>query len=107
MARGEEPVIPLPGHTADELDQLNLQTYEENRETPPETILAAFESSFAGLLEAVGSLQEEDLERSFGAYWADGERYTLRDVIRWRYYHYLAHAEHIDNWLIGLDGMPE
>ena len=107
LARGEEPAIPLPGHTADELDQLNLQTYEENRGKPAEEVLAAFESSFAGLLEGVRSLEDEDLERSFEAYWADGERYTLQEVIRWRYFHYRAHAEHIDTWLTGLDRTPE
>jgi hypothetical protein len=107
LAQEEEPEIPLPSYTWDDVDQLNIETYEENREKPPKEVLAEFEKSFACLLEQVQSLDEEDLERSFEAYWADGEQRTLRDIVTWRYLHYRSHGKYIEDWLKGLEGKPE
>jgi hypothetical protein len=103
LAQGEIPQIPLPGYTWDVVDQLNQETYETNRNKPLKEVLAEFQRSFTGLLTQLQSLTEEDLDRSFEPYWTDGEPFTLRELVEWRYLHYRSHRRQIEAWLKGLD----
>ena len=59
--RGGRPQVPGPGLTWAELDLLNRQLYEQDRERPLDEVLQAFRDSYRRTLSAIEAMDEEDL----------------------------------------------
>ncbi|MFX0145519.1 MAG: ClbS/DfsB family four-helix bundle protein [Candidatus Hodarchaeota archaeon] len=98
--RGEVPQMLPPGLTWDDLDQMNEETYLQNRDRPLSEILAEFHQSFPKALDTVKSISEEDL--------LDPDRYEWREgkplwfiVAANTHWHYDEHDKVIKEWLGG------
>ncbi|MFX0198439.1 MAG: ClbS/DfsB family four-helix bundle protein [Candidatus Hodarchaeota archaeon] len=99
IVQEKEPQVPLAGYRASDMDWLNRETYQKNRNRPLQDILVEFQKSFPLLIEQVQALTEEQLDKTFQADWTDYKPTTVRNIVAWRYYHYKAHGQHIQAWL--------
>lgn len=95
---GLTPQRPAPGMNWDDLDRLNEQTYQENKERPLVEVLSASVNSYAQSLRVVHALSEEDL--------FDGRRFAWRSgdplwhmVAANTFWHYKEHRQQIESWL--------
>jgi uncharacterized protein (TIGR03083 family) len=102
ISRGEVPEALAPGQTWDDLDQLNEQTYLENRDRPLAEVLAEFAASFRRASDAVEAAPEEML--------LDPDRYPWREgqpvwhmVAANTFWHYSEHGASIRAWLQRLE----
>jgi hypothetical protein len=102
IVQGEEPQVPLPGHSWQDLERLNQETYQQNRHRPWQDVLAEFQGAFPPLMEQLQALAEEQLDETFQAEWTGGQVVTARQVVAWRYMHYRSHGRHIQDWLEAL-----
>ena len=59
--RGEIPQTPAPGLTWEDLDQLNQDIYNRNRNRPPESIMAEFDSSYEQVMQTICAIPEEEI----------------------------------------------
>ena len=59
--RGEVPETPAPGLTWNDLDELNLRIYEQNRERSLQSVIQEFNRSYNQVLETVKAIPEEDI----------------------------------------------
>lgn len=98
--RGEVPDRPAPGMTWDDLDELNLQIYNENKEKPLEAVLDAFKRSYQEALEAVEGLGEDDLFKPDQFPWRKGDP-LWHMVAANTWWHYKDHREAIQAWFQG------
>lgn len=96
--RGETPERPAPGMTWDDLDRLNEQTYQLDRDKPLDEVSAEFRNSYQRSLKTVEALSEDDLN--------DPQRFEWRKsdplwhmVAANTFWHYKDHAETIAAWL--------
>ena len=95
--RGKTPEIGEEGFTWDDLDRMNEQTYQENRDRPLDEVQAEFHASYAQALATVEGMTEEDL--------FDGERFAwragdplLQMVAANTWWHYKEHREDFERW---------
>ncbi|MEJ2706925.1 MAG: ClbS/DfsB family four-helix bundle protein [Anaerolineales bacterium] len=92
--RGETPVMPAPGMTWDDLDELNAQTFRENRNRSLEDVLQEFNQSFQEALQTVQSIPEDDLIEPDRYEWRKGK--PLWFIVGANtFWHYKEHAESI------------
>lgn len=59
--RGEIPQTPAPGLTWENLDQLNQDIYNRNRNRPLESIMAEFDSSYDQVMQTIRAIPEEEI----------------------------------------------
>ncbi len=92
---GEVPEIPK---TWDQVDEMNEQSYREDRDRPLDGVLAAFRDSYQEALRTAEGAPEQDL--------VDADRFEWREgVPLWRVvaantcWHYKEHGESIQEWL--------
>lgn len=98
---GQEPEMPAPGLTWDDLDLLNEQTYQANRGRELADVLTGFRRSYQQSLKAVEGLADEVLTDPQRFEWWDGDpMWRLVAVNTWE--HYEEHNETIRNWLKGV-----
>jgi hypothetical protein len=95
---GSVPQRPAPGMTWDDLDQLNEQIYQENKDKELSEILAAYDTAYEKSLELIQSLSDQDL--------FDGERFAWRQgdplwhmVAANTWWHFKEHHAQIEAWL--------
>jgi hypothetical protein len=106
ILRGEVPEALAPGQTWDGLDQLNEQTYLENRDRPLEEVQAEFGASFRRAWDAVEAAPEAVLLDPDRYPWREGEP-VWHIVAANTFWHYPEHGASIRAWLRGLGGSPE
>jgi len=59
--RGEIPQTPAPGMTWRDLDKLNQQIYEENKDRSLASVMDEFKKSYQQVLDTVSRIPEEDI----------------------------------------------
>jgi hypothetical protein len=97
IVRGQKPVMPAPGMTWDEIDQLNLRTYQENRDRPLNEVVADFHRSYEQSLALVEGMDEQRLLS------AEGLRHPLWELVAANTSnHYREHREPLQQWLSAL-----
>jgi hypothetical protein len=101
VMRGEIPQMLPPGKTWDDLDQMNEETYLENRDKSLSDVLAQFHRSFPEALEIVKSISEEDLFDQDRFEWRQGKPLWFI-VAANTFWHYEEHDEAIKAWMEGL-----
>jgi hypothetical protein len=96
-ADGKVPQRPAPGHTWDDLDKVNLQIYEQNKDKSPDEVLFEFHDSYQESLEIVKAFPEDDL--------IDPDRFEWRESDPlWHmvggntFWHYEEHENSIRKW---------
>ena len=95
---GEIPERPAPGLTWDDLDSVNLQIFEDNKDRPLAEILKEFKDSFNISVKAVNSLSEEQLFDPDYFFWRKGN--PLWHMVGGNtFWHYQEHEESILKWL--------
>jgi hypothetical protein len=95
---GSMPQRPAPDEPWTDLDELNEQIYQANKDWMLNDILAAYDTAYEKSLELIQSMSHEDL--------FDGERFAWRHADpMWRmvaantWEHYKEHREQIEAWL--------
>ena len=106
VAQGVAVNVPQAGYSAKDVDRLNLETYQQNKDRPLEDILEEFKRSFAPLIKQVQALRENDLEKTVQADWTDGKLVTVAEIVAWRYWHYHHHRKKIEVWINSLGHIP-
>lgn len=96
--RGEIPQMLPPGMTWDDLDQMNEQTYLENRDKPLTEVLAEFHQSFPKALEIVKGISERDLMDPDRFEWRKGKPLWFI-VAANTFWHYDEHDKAITEWM--------
>jgi uncharacterized protein (TIGR03083 family) len=96
--RGENPAVPAPGLTWDDLDRLNAQIYAANRDRAPTEVRAESQRSYAAFLALVESLPEPDMVTPGRFAWAEGGN-IVGPIAANSYEHYQEHADEIRAWL--------
>ena len=96
--RGETPEIGEKGFTWDNLDRLNEQTYQENKDRPLDGVLAEFHASHEEALATVEGMTEEDLFDGERFVWRAGDP-LLQMVAANTWWHYREHREHFEHWV--------
>jgi hypothetical protein len=96
--RGEVPQMLPPGMTWDDLDQMNEQTYLENRDRLLAEVLSEFHHSYPQALGAVEAASEEDLIDPHRFEWRGGK--PLWEMVAANtFWHYEEHGESLRTWL--------
>ena len=92
------PQRPAPGLNWDDLDMVNLQIYEQNKDKPLDEVLSEFHDSYQESLEIVKAFPEDDL--------IDPDRFDWREVDPlWQmvggntFWHYEEHEISIRKWI--------
>ena len=98
--RGEIPQMLPPGMTWDDLDQMNEETYLENRDKPLAEVLAEFHQSFPQALDMVKGVSEEDLIDPNRFEWREGKPLWFI-VAANTFWHYEEHEKAIKEWMEG------
>jgi hypothetical protein len=98
--RGEIPQMLPPGMTWDDLDQLNEETYLENRDKPLTDVLAEFHQSYPIALDMVKGISEVDLIDPDRFEWREGKPLWFI-VAANTFWHYEEHDKAIREWLEG------
>ena len=96
--RGEVPERPAPGMTWDNLDKLNRQSYDENKEKLFEAVRSEFQLAHQAAMNVIAMLGEGDL--------FDGNRFAWRKgdpmwhmIAANTWWHYKEHREQIEKEL--------
>lgn len=84
------------GYSAKDVDRLNAEHYQQNKDRPLQAVLDEFRQVFPALIEQVEAINEDDLDMVVQADWTDHQLVTIRDVVRWRYWHYRYHVSEIE-----------
>ncbi len=101
--RGEPVVRFAPGYelTNDDgdavTDRLNAHVFEENRDKPFATVLAALRTGHTGLIEVVQTMTEDDLRAAQRFDWWDGEP-IWTSIAGNSYEHVREHRALIESW---------
>ena len=98
--RGEIPQMLPPGMTWDDLDQMNEETYLENRDKPLTDVLAEFHQSFPQALDMVKGISEVDLIDPDRFEWREGKPLWFI-VAANTFWHYEEHDKAIREWMVG------
>ena len=98
--RGEIPQMLPSGMTWDDLDQMNEETYLENRDKPLMGVLAEFHKSFPKALDAVKDISEGDLIDPDRFEWREGKPLWFI-VAANTFWHYEEHDKAIREWMEG------
>ncbi len=98
--RGEIPQMLPPGMTWDDLDQMNEETYLQNRDRPLSEVLTEFHQSFPKVLDIVKIIPEEDLIDPDRFEWREGKPLWFI-VASNTFWHYDEHDKSIREWLEG------
>lgn len=98
--RGETPQMLPPGMTWDDLDQMNDETYLQNRDRPLSEVLEEFHQSFPKAVDTVKSISEEDLIDPDRFEWREGKPLWFI-VAANTFWHYDEHDKAIREWLEG------
>jgi uncharacterized protein (TIGR03083 family) len=93
-----EPV-PQAGYSVQDVDRLNAETYQQNRDRPPQEILKEFRRSFPLLMKQVQALNDSDLEKVVQADWTGNRPATIGEIVAWRYFHRREHGHQIEAWV--------
>jgi uncharacterized protein (TIGR03083 family) len=96
--RGENPAVPAPGLTWDDLDRLNAQIYAANRDRSRAEVQAEAQRSYAAFLVLVESLSEPDIVEPGRFTWAKGGN-IVGPIAANSYEHYQEHGDEIRAWL--------
>ena len=95
---GIVPQRPAPGMTWDDLDRLNEQTYQANKDRELDEVLEASQESYSRSLDLIQNLTDEDL--------FDGNRFDWREgdplwhmVAANTWWHYREHRQQVEAWL--------
>jgi hypothetical protein len=90
-AQGDEPALPAPGYTWEQMDELNEQTYLQQKHRSLDDILASFHASLNLIFLALDRFDDDTLN----------SKYLGEDSLLWRYFaentyeHYEEHGEEI------------
>jgi hypothetical protein len=95
--RGQRPEVPAPGIGWDQLDLLNRQIYEQNRERPVDEILAEFDASYPEVLETIRAMPEDEIF-AVGRYDWLGENSLVGVILANTANHYRWAKGHIRAW---------
>jgi hypothetical protein len=87
-AQGKIPEMPVIDYTWDDKDELNHQTWLENKDKPLENVLADFNDAYQRLLEQVEQLSEQQAIKPLTS-----------QLIAWRGGHYRSHGKQICEWI--------
>ena len=91
VAQGDQPTLPAPGYTWDQMDELNAQTVIQQRHRSLQDILASFRASLSLIFMALDRYDDETLN----------SQYLGEESVLWRYFaentyeHYEEHGEEI------------
>jgi hypothetical protein len=91
VAQGDQPTLPAPGYTWDQMDELNEQTVIQQRHRSLQDILASFRASLSLIFMALDRYDDETLN----------SQYLGEESVLWRYFaentyeHYEEHGEEI------------
>ena len=96
--RGDTPQRPAPGMTWDDLDQLNLLTYQSNKDLPLDDVLQDFNSTYRRVDVAVAALTQDDLFNPQRFAWRQGDP-LWHMVAANTWWHYREHMETISDWV--------
>ncbi len=98
-AQGRIPTMPEPGTTWADLDALNAETFQSQRERPLNDVFRDFEAAFPPLLAMAEAFPESELERPL-TFFNGREDQTMPAgrLIAWRYRHYRTHGQAIRAW---------
>ena len=97
-AAGKVPHRPAPGFTWDDLDTVNLQIYEENKEKPLNEVLSEYHDSYQESLKIVKAFPEDDLIDPNHFEWRVGD--PLWHMVGGNtFWHYEEHESSIRKWI--------
>ena len=97
-AAGKVPQRPAPGLTWDDLDKVNLQIYEQNKDKPLDEVLSEFHDSYQESLEIVKAFPEDDLIDPDRFDWREGD--PLWHMVGGNtFWHYEEHEISIRKWI--------
>ena len=97
-AAGKVPQRPAPGFTWDDLDTVNLQIYEENKEKPLNEVLSEYHDSYQESLKIVKAFSEDDLIDPNHFEWREGD--PLWHMVGGNtFWHYEEHESSIRKWI--------
>ncbi len=97
-AAGKAPQRPAPGLTWDDLDKVNLQIYEENKDKPLNEVLSEYHDSYQESLEIIKSFSEDDLIDPDRFEWREGD--PLWHMVSGNtFWHYQEHENSIREWI--------
>lgn len=96
--RGETPERPAPGMTWDDLDRLNAQTYQANKDRPLADVRADYQACFERVCAALEKLDPADLFDPARFPWRAGEP-LWHMVAANTWWHYREHREALQAWL--------
>jgi hypothetical protein len=91
VAQGDQPALPAPGYIWDQMDDLNQQTYLQQRHRNLQDILASYRGSLNLIFLALDRFDDETLN----------SQYLGEESALWRYFaentyeHYQEHGEEI------------
>jgi hypothetical protein len=99
--QGEQPELPEPGYTWEQIDDINDRTYREDKDLPLDTVLEAFRQTYRQLYAETEQLSEEEL---FGR---AGLSLYFRDplfgyIAHNSFFHYREHIEPVRRWMSGI-----
>ena len=92
---GETPEIAQEGFTWDDLDRMNEETYQENKDRPLDEVQAEFRASYQEAFATVEGMTEEDLFDGDRFAWRSGDP-LLQMVAANTWWHYKEHREDIE-----------
>ena len=95
--RGEIPQTPAPGLTWEDLDQLNQDIYNRNRNRPLESIMAEFDSSYDQVMQTIRAIPEEEIFRP-GVFAWTGNSNLATFILANTANHYRWAKTHIRKW---------
>jgi hypothetical protein len=95
--RGENPEVPAPGIGWEDLDILNQQIYEKNRDRSFEDVQDSFDESFKQVLETVAGIPEEEMF-TVGRYSWLGEANLAAYILANTANHYRWAKEKVRSW---------
>jgi hypothetical protein len=91
VAQGDQPTLPAPGYTWDQMDELNEQTVIQQRHRSLQDILASFHASLSLIFLALDRYDDKTLN----------SQYLGEESVLWRYFaentyeHYQEHGDEI------------
>jgi len=95
--RGEVPQTPAPGLTWEDLDLLNQDIYNRNRNRPLESIMAEFGSSYNQVMQTIRAIPEEEIFHP-GVYAWTGNSNLATFIFANTANHYRWAKTHIRKW---------
>ena len=98
--RGAVPEMPGPGLTWDDVDRLNAETYQRDRNRALDDVLADFHFATEEAIRTVEAAPEEDLIEPTRFAWRKGSP-LWKMVAANTWWHYREHGEAIEAWLKG------